>query len=99
MPKDNIHHKGWEHREVHNLYGMLLQRATFEGHLVRSKNQDRPFILSRAFYAGTQRYGAIWTGDNFARWDHMAASVPMLLSIGLSGVTFSGGEFVTFCSP
>ncbi|KAJ3056167.1 hypothetical protein HK097_007891 [Rhizophlyctis rosea] len=92
MPKDNIHHKGWEHREVHNLYGMLLHRATFEGHLVRSKNQDRPFILSRAFYAGTQRYGAIWTGDNFARWDHMAASVPMLLSIGLSGVTFSGAD-------
>ncbi|KAJ3044472.1 hypothetical protein HDV00_001899 [Rhizophlyctis rosea] len=92
MPKDNIHHNGWEHREVHNLYGMLLQRSTFDGHLLRSNNNDRPFILSRAFFAGTQRYGAIWTGDNFAKWDHMAASVPMILSIGLSGVTFAGAD-------
>jgi alpha 1,3-glucosidase len=50
-------------------------------------------VLSRAFYIGTQQYGAIWTGDNFARWDHLEASVPMLLSIGLSGITFSGGKF------
>ncbi|KAJ3391269.1 hypothetical protein HDU92_009129 [Lobulomyces angularis] len=92
MPKDNIHYEGWEHRDVHNVYGMLQQRATFEGHLLRSSNLDRPFVLSRAFFLGTQRYGAIWTGDNFAKWDHMEASVPMLLTIGVSGVTFSGAD-------
>ncbi|KAJ3286070.1 hypothetical protein HK104_009189 [Borealophlyctis nickersoniae] len=92
MGKDNIHFGGWEHRDVHNLYGMQLHRSTYEGHLLRSDNKDRPFILSRAFFVGTQRYGAIWTGDNFAKWDHMAASVPMLLSIGMSGIPFAGAD-------
>jgi hypothetical protein len=61
--------------------------------LKRLQGKDRPFVLSRAFFAGTQRYGAIWTGDNFANWDHLEASVPMLLTIGVSGVVFSGGDF------
>eukprot|EP00842_Homolaphlyctis_polyrhiza_P006207 jgi/Hompol1/6588/HPOL_000454-RA len=92
MPKDNLHHGGIEHRDVHNIYGMLFHQSTFEGHLLRSEGKDRPFVLSRAFFAGTQRYGAIWTGDNFAKWDHLAASVPMLLSIGISGIPFAGAD-------
>lgn len=71
MPKDVLHFDDWEHREIHNVYGMLQHRATFEGHLLRSNNEDRPFILSRAFFAGTQRYGAVWTGDNMAEWSHL----------------------------
>ena len=47
MPKDLIHHDGWEHRELHNVFGALLHRATYEGHLLRSTGMDRPFILSR----------------------------------------------------
>ena len=93
MLKDNTHHNGVEHRDVHNLYGMLQHKSTHQGHLLRSQNKDRPFVLSRAFFIGTQRYGAIWTGDNFARWDHMAASIPMLLSLGISGLPFVGGMF------
>lgn len=114
---------------------------------------DRPFVLSRAFFAGTQRIGAIWTGDNegahisftaahaswwlraqqkraadatpllavswqvllacrrcvvcwptsfvaacpptalrpAASWEHLKVSVPMLLSINIAGLPFSGG--------
>ncbi|KAI9204856.1 glycosyl hydrolases family 31-domain-containing protein [Polychytrium aggregatum] len=92
MPKDLVHHDNVEHRDVHNIYGMLQHRSTYEGHLLRSIDNDRPFILSRAFFAGSQRYGAIWTGDNFARWDHLEASVPMLLSIGIAGQSFSGAD-------
>ena len=92
MPKDCLHHENVEHRDIHNAYGMLQHRSTFEGHLKRSKNTDRPFILSRAFFIGTQRYGAIWTGDNTAEWGHLANSVPMLLSIGLAGITFAGAD-------
>ncbi|KAI8912480.1 glycosyl hydrolases family 31-domain-containing protein [Gorgonomyces haynaldii] len=92
MPKDMIHAGGVEHRDVHNLYGMLLHRSTFEGHLHRSNNNDRPFILSRAFFAGTQRYGAIWTGDNAGKWDYIALSVSQILTIGISGVTFAGSD-------
>nr|CAB3248267.1 neutral alpha-glucosidase AB-like [Phallusia mammillata] len=92
MHKDIIHGAGWEHRHVHNLYGILLQMSTVKGQLARSQGNERPFVLSRAFYIGTQKYGAIWTGDNTAEWGHLAASVPMLLSIGLCGIAHSGAD-------
>jgi len=66
MPKDTKNLDGVEHREWHNLYGMYQQRATAEGQIMRSGGVERPFVLSRAFFAGSQRFGAIWTGDNAA---------------------------------
>ena len=57
MHKDCKHYGGWEHRDVHNIYGMLAHQATAEGQIMRSGGQDRPFVLSRAFFAGTQRFG------------------------------------------
>ncbi len=66
--------------------------ATAEGQVKRSGGRKRPFVLSRAFYAGTQRYGAIWTGDNAANWEHLRASAPMLLTIGLTGLSFAGAD-------
>lgn len=97
MPKDNLHYGNVEHRDVHNVYGELYHKATFEAHLVRNKSKDiRPFILSRAFFIGSQRYGAIWTGDNDAKWDHLKASLPMLLSIGVSGLPFCGADIGGF---
>ena len=83
---------GAEHREWHNLYGIYQQMATAEGQVKRSGGKLRPFVLSRAFYAGSQRYGAIWTGDNAANWEHLRASAPMLLSIGLTGLAFAGAD-------
>jgi len=56
------------------------------------KRCTRSFVLSRAFFAGSQRYGAIWTGDNSADWKHLRASVPMLLSIGIAGLPFAGAD-------
>lgn len=91
MQKDCLHDHGRvEHRDVHNLYGQLQARATFEGLLAREP--ERPFVLSRAFFIGSQRYGAVWTGDNMARWDHLRATVPMLLSLGIAGITFAGAD-------
>jgi alpha 1,3-glucosidase len=95
MPKNNLHLNGVEHREIHNLYGMMMHRATFEG-LIKRNSQDRPFVLSRAFYAGSQRYGAIWTGDNMAKWEHMEASVPMCLAVTIGGISFCGADLGGF---
>jgi len=95
MPKDNLHFGKVEHRDVHNLYGEVYNKATFEGHLLKVRN-NRPFILSRAFFIGTQRYGAIWTGDNDAKWEHLKASLPMLMSIGVSGIPFCGADIGGF---
>lgn len=98
MPKGNLHYDdsgaAIEHREVHNIYGMLMQRATLEGLRARtsSTDEEEPFVLSRAFFVGSQRYGAVWTGDIFANWEHLRASVPMLLSMSISGLPFVGAD-------
>ena len=60
MHKDCRHYGNWEHRDVHNIYGMLVQQASVEGQVMRSGGRERPFVLSRAFFAGTQRFGKVW---------------------------------------
>ncbi|XP_077143628.1 neutral alpha-glucosidase AB isoform X3 [Ranitomeya variabilis] len=92
MHKDAIHWGGWEHREVHNLYGLYVHKATAEGLIHRSGGKERPFVLTRAFFAGSQRYGAVWTGDNAAEWEHLKISVPMCLSLALVGISFCGAD-------
>ncbi|KZL87529.1 glycosyl hydrolase family 31 [Colletotrichum incanum] len=93
MPKDNIHYGGWEHRDVHNINGMTFHNATFEALLTRKKGElRRPFVLTRSFYAGSQRLGAMWTGDNQASWEHLGAAVPMILNQGISGFPFAGAD-------
>lgn len=93
MPKDNLHYGNWEHRDVHNLYGMTFQNATYHALLSRKPGElRRPFVLTRSFFAGSQRLGAMWTGDNQAAWGHLQASIPMLLSQGISGFPFSGAD-------
>ncbi|KAJ2666496.1 hypothetical protein IW148_000984 [Coemansia sp. RSA 1199] len=92
MDKDAVHHGGWEHRQVHNVNGMLYHKATADGLRARETPVLRPFVLSRAYFAGSQRYGAIWTGDNTATWEHLRASVPMVLSNNVAGIHFVGAD-------
>ncbi|XP_076800841.1 neutral alpha-glucosidase AB-like isoform X2 [Clavelina lepadiformis] len=92
MHKDCKHAGGWEHRHVHNLYGRYQVVATVDGQLARSDNKERTFVLTRAFFAGSQRYGAIWTGDNAAEWGHIEFSVPMILTVGLCGIAHAGAD-------
>jgi len=96
MHKDALHHGGWEHRDVHNIYGLYVHEATVMGQIQRSGGTERPFVLSRAFFAGSQRIGAVWTGDNGAEWDHLKISVPMCLSIGIAGLPFVGADIGGF---
>jgi alpha-glucosidase len=77
------------HARFHNAYGMQMARATREG-LERLRPNERAFVLSRAGYAGIQRYAAMWTGDNSSRWEHLRLAVSMCLSIGMSGQPFIG---------
>jgi alpha 1,3-glucosidase len=92
MPKDNLHFGNWEHRDVHNVNGMSFMNATYEALLHRDKSPRRPFVLTRSFYSGTQRLGAMWTGDNQAEWSHLAASFPMVLSMNIAGFPFAGAD-------
>jgi alpha-glucosidase len=109
MPLDTQHRiaepgfvpRSASHAEIHNVYGMLNSRATFEGQ--RQLNPDeRSFVMTRASYAGGQRYAVTWTGDNSSSWNHLKLSISMLLNLGLSGFAFSGadvGGFIGAPSP
>jgi alpha-glucosidase len=83
------------HREIHNVYGMLMTRSTYEG-MLKLRPNERPFILSRASYAGGQRYSALWPGDNTSNWAHLRQSIPLLMGMGLSGFSFVGSDIGGF---
>ncbi|WP_089906230.1 TIM-barrel domain-containing protein [Chitinophaga rupis] len=89
------------HLLYHNAYGRLMVEATRQG-VMAAKPDKRPFILTRANLLGGQRYAATWTGDNYADEKFMKVSVPMSITLGLSGQPFSGpdiGGFLGNTSP
>ena len=96
MPEDNKHLGGDKipagpHLKYHNVYGYLMVKASREG-IMKARPQNRPFILTRSNFLGGQRFAATWTGDNASWESHMAMSVPMILTLGLSGQPFSGAD-------
>ncbi|HZW11026.1 MAG TPA: TIM-barrel domain-containing protein [Phycisphaerales bacterium] len=84
-----------DHARYHNIYGMQMARATFEG-LVRERPDHRPFVLSRSNFLGGHRYAACWTGDSASTWDHLAWTIPMMLNLGLSGQPLAGCDIGGF---
>ncbi len=113
MPEDNIHRGDPamikpngkaqgdaakdNHARYHNVYGMMMVKGTRDG--IQEANPDkRPFVLSRATYIGGQRYHAGWSGDNTANWYHLESSVPMTLSMNLSGFSFYGPDIGGFAA-
>ena len=79
------------HAEIHNIVGLENARATYEG-LLKLRPDERPFVLTRATYAGGQRYGFTWTGDNSATWNHLRLATQMVLNLGISGISFVGAD-------
>ena len=78
------------HKEIHNVYGHMMAKATYEG--IKKHTNKRPFIVTRACYSGSQKYSTIWTGDNQSTWEHLRMSLPMLMNLGLSGMAFCGTD-------
>ena len=99
MPLDVVHRidsddfasRSASHAEMHNVYGQLNSRATYEG-LLRLQPDARPFVLTRASYAGGQRYAATWTGDNVSSWQHLKLGMQQLVNLGLSGFSYAGND-------
>jgi len=83
------------HLEVRNLYATLEGRATYEG-WERHAPGVRPWVLTRSAFPGSQRTCATWMGDNNSWWEHLAMSVPQLLSMGLSGSPHAGADIGGF---
>jgi alpha-glucosidase len=82
---------GASHRAIHNAYGTQMARATAEG-LARLRPDQRQLVISRAAFAGHQRHAMVWTGDNYSTWESLRLTIPMGLSLGLSGLAFSGAD-------
>jgi len=83
--------KNTPHAKNRNVFALLMCKATYEG-LLRLRPNERPYVITRAAYAGIQRYSTMWTGDAPSTWDALAVSVPMFCNLGLSGETFIGAD-------
>jgi alpha-glucosidase len=103
MPIDTVHRiesdqfaaRTATHAEVHNVYGMENGRATYEG-LLKLRPNVRPFVMTRAMFAGGQKFAVTWTGDNSSTWDHLKLAVQQMLNLGMSGVPWSGADIPGF---
>jgi len=100
MPYDTPHKGGGNlprgnHLLYHNAYGRLMVEASYDG-ILKASPTKRPFLLTRSNLLGGQRYAATWTGDNYASVEHMKLSVPMSLTLGLSGQPFNGPDIGGF---
>lgn len=98
FPNDVRHqydgHRG-SHRKAHNVYGMQMVRATYEGLKKLFKNK-RPFTITRSGYAGVQRYSSVWTGDNLASWDHLKLASIQCQRLSISGISMCGTDIGGF---
>lgn len=83
--------RGGDHREAHNVYGLAMARAGYEG-LLELRPEERPFLFSRSGWAGMQRYGGTWSGDVATGWPGLRASLSLVLGMGLCGVPYSGPD-------
>ena len=52
------------HRDVHNAYGLFMQKASFSA--IQKLSARRAFLLTRSYFISSQQFGAFWTGDNFS---------------------------------
>ncbi|WP_338675367.1 TIM-barrel domain-containing protein [Streptomyces sp. SCSIO 30461] len=83
--------RGGDHREGHNVYGLAMARAGYEG-LRRLRPEERPFLFSRSGWAGMQRYGGTWSGDVSTGWPGLRAALSLVIGLGLCGVPYSGPD-------
>ena len=93
---DDVRFSTGSHDEIHNVYGHLMAEATYDG--LRKADNRRPFVLTRACCAGSQRFCSGWTGDNHSLWAHMQLSLTQMMNLGLSGMYMVGSDVGGFGS-
>lgn len=96
LPEDiRFHYEGQQtsHQQGHNIYGMQMSRASYEGvkKFLKGKNK-RPYVITRASFSGGQRYASVWTGDNVANWEHLLLASTQSQRLAISGYSFVGSD-------
>lgn len=94
---DDVKFAAGAHDAIHNIYGHLMAKATYEG-LLEQDNGRRPFVLTRAAYAGSQKYCGGWTGDNHSIWAHLTLSLEQICNLSLCGMAMCGSDIGGFGS-
>lgn len=83
--------------KIHNIYSLLWARTIFEGYGAMRPN-SRLFNLTRAGFAGIQRYGVIpWSGDVGKSFGGLSVQIPMLLGMGMSALAYENSDIGGFC--
>ncbi|PSB09897.1 alpha-glucosidase [filamentous cyanobacterium CCP2] len=95
MAQHCLEGRGGDHREAHNVYGLLEAEAAYES-LQRYRPENRPFIVSRSGWAGLQRYAWTWTGDTICTWEALRQTISTVVGLGLSGLPFNGPDIGGF---
>ena len=82
--------------EIHNIYGHDWARLIFEGYQKELPN-ERPFILMRAGYSGSQRFGMIpWSGDVSRSWGGLQSQPEIALQMGMQGLGYMHSDLGGF---
>ncbi len=102
MDRLNMQHYLGTHSEIHNVYGHTWDKVVKEQFEKHNPNK-RVFQMTRAAYAGLQRYTFGWTGDSgngsdvLNGWAQMANQVAVGISAGLGGIPFWTTDISGYC--
>lgn len=98
FPEDVRHDYDGEqvsHRKAHNIYGHLMSKATSAG-MRKYLMPNRPFVITRSCYSGSQRWSSVWTGDNVSNWEHLWIASVQCQRLSVSGISFAGSDIGGF---
>ncbi|GAO45459.1 putative alpha-glucosidase [Flavihumibacter petaseus NBRC 106054] len=90
------------HDEIHNVYGFSWDKVVKEQFEKRNPNK-RVFQMTRAAYAGLQRYTFGWSGDSgngdnvLDGWNRLANQVPIGISAGMGVLPFWACDISGYC--
>ncbi|EGR33142.1 hypothetical protein IMG5_060920 [Ichthyophthirius multifiliis] len=96
LPYHLLHYGKYEHKDVHNIYGLLDNHHTYNTLIADKIKKIYPFILTRSSFPGSGKYAFKWTGDNLSDWNFLRISIVSIVNLGLYGMPFAGADVCGF---
>ncbi|TCD60713.1 hypothetical protein EIP91_009634 [Steccherinum ochraceum] len=89
------HANGLVELDVHNLWGLMEEKATHQA-LLQIQPKKRPFIISRSTFASSGKWTGHWLGDNFSLWQYLYLNIQGVLQFQLFQIPFVGADTCGF---